>query len=81
MLKRITIAKRMRAKLRESKEALKRRRPLPVPDQGHWLASVGCVGTSPTTPCPATSMRSQRSALRQLGTGIGRYGAAASAHA
>jgi len=40
MLKRITIAKRMRTKLREVKEELKRRRHLPIPDQGRWLGSV-----------------------------------------
>ena len=39
-LKRITITKRMRAKLQEVKEELKRRRHLPVPEQGQWLASV-----------------------------------------
>ena len=40
MLKRITIAKRMRAKLRGLKDELKRRRHQPIPDQGRWLASV-----------------------------------------
>jgi len=40
MLKRITTAKRMRAKLREVKDQLKRRRHRPVPDQGQWLASL-----------------------------------------
>jgi group II intron reverse transcriptase/maturase len=40
MLKRITIAKRMRAKLREVKDELKRRRHHSIPDQGRWLASV-----------------------------------------
>ena len=40
MLKRITISKRMRAKLREVKTELMRRRHLPIPEQGHWLASV-----------------------------------------
>ncbi|MGH8566393.1 MAG: group II intron reverse transcriptase/maturase, partial [Gammaproteobacteria bacterium] len=39
-LKRITISKRMRAKLQEVKEELKRRRHRPVPEQGQWLASV-----------------------------------------
>ena len=39
-LRRITIAGRMRAKLREVKLALVRRRHLPIPDQGRWLASV-----------------------------------------
>jgi len=39
-VKRITMSKRMRAKLREVKLALKRRRYLPIPAQGRWLASV-----------------------------------------
>jgi RNA-directed DNA polymerase len=39
-LKRITITKRMRAKLQEVKEELKLRRHRPVPEQGQWLASV-----------------------------------------
>jgi hypothetical protein len=40
MLKRITIAKRMRRKLREVKDELKRRRHHAIPEQGRWLASV-----------------------------------------
>jgi RNA-directed DNA polymerase len=40
MLKRITIAKRMRTKLREVKDELKRRRHHSIPDQGRWLGSV-----------------------------------------
>jgi len=39
-VKRITIAKRMRAKLREVKAELRRRRYLPVPEQGAWMRSV-----------------------------------------
>jgi RNA-directed DNA polymerase len=39
-LRRITISKRVRAKLKEVKTELMRRRHLPVPDQGRWLASV-----------------------------------------
>ena len=39
-LKRITIAKRMRAKLREVNDQLKRRRHQPIPVQGCWLKSV-----------------------------------------
>jgi RNA-directed DNA polymerase len=37
---RITISKRMRAKLREVKDQLRRRMHLPGPEQGRWLASV-----------------------------------------
>ena len=40
LLRRVTIAKRMRAKLREVKAELMRRRHEPVPEQGRWLASV-----------------------------------------
>ncbi len=39
-IKRITIAKRVRAKLREIKIELKRRRHRPIPEQGRWLRSV-----------------------------------------
>jgi RNA-directed DNA polymerase len=39
-LRRITISKRMRAKLREVGDQLKRRRHQPIPQQGRWLASV-----------------------------------------
>jgi len=39
-LKRVTSKKRLRAKLREVKTELMRRRHLPVPAQGQWLASV-----------------------------------------
>jgi group II intron reverse transcriptase/maturase len=40
MLKRITISKRMQAKLREVKKELMRRRHQPIPVQGRWLGSV-----------------------------------------
>src|SRR5512133_2103555 len=39
-VRRITISKRMRAKLREVKDQLRRRRYQPIPEQGRWLASV-----------------------------------------
>jgi RNA-directed DNA polymerase len=39
-LRRITVSKRLRAKLKQVKGQLKRRRHLPIPDQGRWLASV-----------------------------------------
>jgi RNA-directed DNA polymerase len=39
-LKRITIKKRMRAKLKSLNVEIKRRRHLPIPEQGRWLASV-----------------------------------------
>lgn len=39
-LKRVTAKKRVRAKLREVKAEMRRRRHQPIPDQGRWLASV-----------------------------------------
>ena len=39
-LRRITISKRMRAKLRQVKEELVYRRYQPIPEQGQWLGSV-----------------------------------------
>jgi RNA-directed DNA polymerase len=39
-IKRITIAKRLRAKLAEVKDQLRRRMHQPVPEQGRWLAGV-----------------------------------------
>ena len=39
-LRRITIRKRMQAKLREVNDQLKRRRHQPIPKQGKWLRSV-----------------------------------------
>jgi hypothetical protein len=39
-VRRITIGKRMRAKLPEVKDQLKRRRHQPIPVQGKWLQSV-----------------------------------------
>ena len=40
LLQRKTMRKRMQAKLREVKSELMRRRHLPIPQQGKWLASV-----------------------------------------
>jgi RNA-directed DNA polymerase len=39
-VKRVTIAKRMRAKLKAINQELKRRRHEPIADQGRWLRSV-----------------------------------------
>src|SRR5918994_998177 len=39
-LKRITVSKRLRAKLREVNDQLKHRRHQPIPVQGRWLRSV-----------------------------------------
>ncbi len=55
-LRRITITKRMRAKLRQVNDQLKRRRHQPIPSKGNgWQA--WCAGTAPTMPCPATPTR------------------------
>jgi RNA-directed DNA polymerase len=80
MLKRITDAKRMRAKLHALKGELRRRRHLPVPDQGRWLASV-LRGHYNYYAVPATATRSRPSRTRRPGTGMTRFGAAASAPA
>src|SRR6266852_1755449 len=39
-VRRITVSKRVRAKLAEVKDQLRQRRHQPVPEQGRWLASV-----------------------------------------
>jgi group II intron reverse transcriptase/maturase len=39
-VRRITVSKRMRAKLAEVKDQLRQRRHQPIPEQGRWLASV-----------------------------------------
>ena len=39
-VKRITVSKRMRAKLGEVNSELRRRKHLPIPEQGRWLGSV-----------------------------------------
>jgi hypothetical protein len=56
-LRRVTISKRMRVKLREVKDQLLRHRHQPVPEQGRWLASV-VRGHCAYTPCPATARQS-----------------------
>ena len=40
VLRRLTVAKRMKVKLREVKREIMRRRHEPIPDQGKWLGSV-----------------------------------------
>ena len=79
-LERITISKRMRAKLKQVKDQLKRRRHQPIPEQGAgWRA--WCEDTSPTTPCPATPTPWRLPHPGRRGTGTRRYGAAANAPA
>ena len=62
-VRRITVSKRVRAKLAEVKDQLRRRQHQPVPEQGRWL-EAWCEGTAPTTPCPATARQWRRSAPR-----------------
>src|SRR6266581_5176929 len=79
-IKRITIAKRMRAKLQQIKVELKRRRHLPLQEQGMWLRRVlqgASRAISTTTQSPATGPRSGSSEPRSTGTGCGRCGDAA----
>ena len=62
-VRRITISKRMRAKLKEVKDQLKQRRHGPVPEQGRWLGSV-VRGHMAYSRCPATSGPSGPSGTR-----------------
>ena len=78
MLKRITIAKRMRAKLHEVKDELKRRRHHSIPEQGRWLASV-LRGHYAYYAVPGNSDASTRSTTKSRATGTNRCGDAASA--
>ena len=56
-LKRITISKRLRAKLKKVKLQLERRRHWTIlPHKGAGLAAW-CAGTWATTQCPATAER------------------------
>jgi hypothetical protein len=49
-LQRLTGQKRMRAKLREVKVELMRRRHVPIAEQGQWLRSVACGHRASITP-------------------------------
>ena len=48
----------------EVKDQLKRRRHLPIPEQGQMAWQAWCEVTSPTTPCPATPTRCGPSGTR-----------------
>ena len=62
-VRRITVSKRMRAKLAEVKDQLGSAGiSLSRSKGGGWAA--WCAGTAPTTPCPATARRWRRSAPR-----------------
>ena len=79
-LRRQTIKKRMHAKLKRVYDQLKRRRHLPIPEQGSgWPA--WCEVISITTRCQATAGRSTPSGARWADSGSRRYDVAASATA
>jgi len=67
-IKRVSVAKRMRAKLQTIKEQLKHAMHHQVAEVGQWLAPW-CRAGSITTPCPATVTVSTSSALKWLGSG------------
>ena len=68
----------MRAKLREVKTELRRRRHLPIPEQGRWLASV-VRGHLAYYAVPDNASRCAPSGRGSSGTGERRFGTAASA--
>ena len=68
----------MRAKLSKVKAELMRRRHLPIPEQGRWLASV-LRGHCNYYAVPDNSEAMNAFRHQVIGTGIRRYGAAASA--
>ena len=78
-LKRITDSKRMRAKLQRLKGEIERRRHLPIPEQGRWLASVlrGHYKYY-AVPDNIEALRAFR-CQTVVGTGSRRFGVAASA--
>jgi group II intron reverse transcriptase/maturase len=80
MLKRVTSKKRMRAKLSEVKAELMRRRHLPIPEQGRWLASV-VRGHCNYHAVPSNSDAIIAFRTQATGTGVTRSGAEASAPA
>ena len=81
MLKRITDSKRLRAKLRKVKAELQAAHASADPRAGPVAWPAWFEDTSTTTPCPATSRRSTPSDSTLRGTGIRRFGVAASAAA
>jgi RNA-directed DNA polymerase len=70
-LQRITMSKRMRAKLHQVKDRLLCNRHLPVPEQGRWLRSV-VRGHFAYYAVRATGAPSATSSTRWAGIGIGR---------
>ena len=77
IVKRKTAAKRLRAKLREVKEALLRRRHEPIPELGAWLRSV-MRGYFNYHGVPGNTAAWNRSARRRSATGCTRFGVGAS---
>ena len=80
-LRRVTIKKRMRAKLQAVKAELRRRAHLPIPEQGSWLASVLTGPLGLLRRADQQQGDRARSATRSRGTGTRRCGAAANARA
>jgi group II intron reverse transcriptase/maturase len=76
-LRRHTVSKRLRAKLKQVKDQLKRRRHLPIPDQGRWLGSV-VRGHLAYYAVPGNSRAISAFHRSSAGSGGGRSGAAAS---
>ena len=75
-IRRITISKRMRAKLKQVKDQLRQRMHQPIPEQGRWLASV-VRGHMAYYAVPGNTRRSRPSGTRSPGTGTRRSGVAA----
>jgi len=76
-LVRHTIAKRMRAKLFETKEMLNRMRYPPVPEQGRWLGPLMRGYFAYHGPCRPMRGRSRPFTTMSCGTGDARWRAAA----
>ena len=77
LLKRRTRRDRMRAKLTEIKEELRRRMHQPIPEQGQWLAQVVRGFFAYITPCRPTSRHCAPSITTSRSHGCARYSAAA----
>ena len=77
-IKRITDAKRPRAKLHKVKTECRRRMHLPIPEQGQWLGGVvrGHLNYY-AVPGNIEAVEAFRDQATRLGTGTRRFGAAA----
>ena len=79
-IKRKSRRDRMRTKLREIKEALRRRMHRPIPETGKWLGK-SLPGISPTMPCRPMARRLLHFATTSSSSGIGGCAGAAREHA